>query len=155
MSRFDNELMFADGLAMDGTAEIKTSDGVQAVDLYPLTAMLGRNIGVGTSVYIEVYGAVVTGTLTGTLTITLYTDADLQMGSPTTLWSKASLAIPTATGAKALIHKMPFPIYPNLERYVALSFTPSADWNNNLLIYAGVTIAAPNLRAVGSGMNFI
>lgn len=154
MSRFDHELMFADGLAIDGTSEMKTTDGIQAIDLYPLQDMLGRNVGVGSPVYIEVYGVVVTGALSGTLTITLYTDSDLQMGSPTTLWSKASLAIPTATGAKALIHKMPLVIYPNLERYISLSYTASADHNSNLLIYSGITICAPNLRAVGSGMNF-
>lgn len=148
---WDNELMFSDAQPMDGTAGITS---LQSVDLAPLQDVLGRNVGVGVTCFVEVYGEVVTGALTGTLSVSLVTDADPTLGSTTTLFTRAGLAIPTATGQKAAIFKFQLPIFFDYERYIGIGYIPNTDWNNNLLITAGITLVPTQLRNYGSGMNF-
>ena len=151
----DNQLMFADGFALTGTAELLTTTGLQAIDTYPIQDALGRQLGVGGGLFVEVWGlADATGASAHTLTIKLYTDADLQMGSAVLLWSHASITGLTTANSYGLLAQFPLPIDGTYERYLALSFQPTVSPASLVTVKAGITMCPTSLRAYGSGMNF-
>lgn len=154
---WDNETMFSDGQSVTGTAAILSA---QSVNLGPLNSdITGRNIGVGTSLWIEVYGsAAASSTISGTMTLEVITTTDDQLTAGlVVVWSKASLALPNPAGGaavKANIWKLPMPILPNLLGYLGLRYTFTSSPASNLTLTSGITSIPAALRAVGSGMNF-
>lgn len=160
---WNHDLMFSDAQALTGTG---TQLSTQSIPLTPLQDMTGRNIGVGTPLFIEVYGTMSGGTGSGTFLIELVTTTDAALtGSLVVLMdnqgvgASAAATIPnlgvTTDGTSAALWKVPLPIFTDYKKYLGLRYTNSVSMASHLLITAGITMVPTSLRAVGSGMNFV
>lgn len=147
----DKLLEFSDAQAVTVTA-LSTN----VVDLYPLgnqtVTNLTRDIGTGEDTYLVVQvGSTVTGA--GTLTVTLETDDNVGMASPTVHFTSSAIAFGSLTAGTAPIRvKLPAG---NYERYMAVRYTVAAgpftggtfdafivkDTQANLIYKSGFTVA--------------
>lgn len=147
----DKLLEFSDAQAVTVTA-LSTN----VADLYPLgnntATNLTRDIGTGEDVYLVVQvGSTVTGA--GTLSVTLESDDNVGMASPTVHVTTAAVAFGTLTaGTNVARIKLPAG---NYERYLAVRYTVAAgpftggtfdafivkDTQANLIYKSGFTVA--------------
>lgn len=160
---WNHDLMFSDGQTLSGTSAVLST---QSIPLTPLQDMNGRNIGVGTPLFVEVYGTMTGGTGSGTFLIELVTTTDEALtGSLVILDTNRGIGLSVAAtipnlgvtidGTSAALWKWPLPIFTDYKAYLGLRYTCSVDMTNKLSIVAGITMVPTSLRAVGSGMNFV
>jgi len=119
----DKFLEFSDAQAVTATA-ISTN----VVDLYPLgnnqVTNLTRDIGTGENIYLVV-NTITAATDTGsdaTLVITLESDDNTSLSSPTVHYTSATLAFATFSPANTNLVKIKLPAG-NYERYLGVRFT--------------------------------
>lgn len=147
---WDEELMFSDGQAIATSAATLC---LQSVDLAPLEHALGRNVGVGTPLFVEVYGywsGIVAG---GSFTFGFVTDDNEGLASATNIFTDLNLAVPTVLNVPIRLALIPVPVSPNLERYIGLQYTFSAaDATHIMNVTSGVTLCPTQLRNYGNNL---
>jgi len=141
----DNALLFSDSQAITATAA-----STNIIDTAPLfSGNTGRRVGDGKRMFIWVMVEVAftdSGSDT-TLAVTIETDDNTSMSSPTTIATLTTFAALTAAGTKFFA---PIPLA-NYERYIGLRYTVA---NGNLTtgtISAGLSLDQDNFYATAPG----
>lgn len=135
-------IMDAQNLFSDAQAVTATAASTNVMDL----GIAGRNLGVGEDMYLVV---IVDTTFTdsgsdSTIAVTLETDDNASMSSPTTLLSLGTFAALTAAGSR-LVTKLP--INSAYERYLGVRYTAA---NGNLTTGAFTAFLTKDIDAYKS-----
>lgn len=141
----DNQLLFSDAQAVTATA-----GSTNIIDTAPLfTGNTGRNVGMGRQMYIfvTVDTAFTDSGSDSTIAVTIETDDNTSMSSPTTIATLTTFAALTAAGTK-FFAPLPLATY---ERYIGLRYTTA---NGNLTtgaFTAGLVLNVDQFLATATG----